>query len=177
MWNMVTVGEVLDELDRGSAEILLALDRHGRLPTTELRERTGLSNNQVRYRREKMLDVGLIDVSTGESDSERTPPKVHALTARGEALIENGFLDEFPSVAEPGDFDDLRSTTVALRDEVWTLRSRVEDLEGELDDHRDNMERRIGGVTAIDEKLEAIMNRLDQIEERQDELEKKRGFL
>lgn len=174
---MVTqVGDVLDELDRGSAEMLLALDRHGRLPTTELRERTGLSNNQVRYRREKMVDVGLINVSTGESDGQRTPPKVHSLSTRGQSMIDNGLLEEFPSLAEPGDFDELRSTTVALRDEVWTLRSRVKELEGELDDHRDNLERRVGGVTAIDEKLRAIVERLEEMEERQEELEN-RGWL
>lgn len=157
-----------EDLDRGSVEMLLAIERRDEpLTTTDLREVTGLTNDQVRYRRRKLEKKNLIKTETQERNGGRNPPKVHKLEKRGEVLVNKGIGDEFPSLAEPGDFDELRSAVVAFRDELRTLSARVDDLEDNLESHRENMERRVGGVTGVDEELQDIKERLDDIEEDQ----------
>ncbi|GGC49940.1 hypothetical protein [Haloferax sulfurifontis] len=54
--------DIRGQVDPKSAEILLAIQELGEASTNEIRQRTGLNPSEVQYRRNKLNDLGLVDL-------------------------------------------------------------------------------------------------------------------
>ena len=55
------------QVDPKSAEILLAIQYFGEATTNEIRQRTGLNPSETQYRRNKLKELGLIELRTTET--------------------------------------------------------------------------------------------------------------
>ena len=110
-------------LDWKSQAILVALDdAGGSATTTEVRNLTGLDNNDIiRYRfSEKLEKQGLIETTRGDTDGTRLAPTVATLTEQGQERATR--------------LDKERETTMDLSDEVEQLRADVTSLQTQFEE-------------------------------------------
>lgn len=143
-----TSGSVsLEEIPRNSArwkaekvlETLLELG--GESDTTELREHTGLSSDEVKYQYRILGDdlersLGLVETWMPEEwdGSMPIPPKRVGLTSEGRAELDAGLLDTAPDVEHDSDA------------QVEQLKARVNSLESQLDEYKGIVENLLGVV-------------------------------
>jgi hypothetical protein len=118
-----------------------------------------MTNSQVRYRREKLDELGLINVREPRSRDPPAPPKEHALTDRGESLLRRGLCDRFEP-PEPGSFDELVALVDGLRERMDSLEERLDTVERRSERTRDYV-----GAGAPISNDEPLADRLDELEE------------
>lgn len=83
-------------LDAKSEAFLLAVYEHGgEATTTQILQRTGLTQDERNYRFRKLREMGLIGVTQAEKGTgNRDPPKIAHLTADGEGCVEKDDLSD-----------------------------------------------------------------------------------
>lgn len=103
-------------------------DLDGKAKTTEIRERTGLSSGDTKYRFNKFSDNGIIEKDQEDPDDAKyhNPQNIAILTERGKEFINKGFTG--------GEvFEEERTKTVELTlEEYEELVEDIEQLENKL---------------------------------------------
>ncbi|WP_254861749.1 winged helix DNA-binding protein [Halovivax gelatinilyticus] len=179
---MATLQQVIDDLDPKSIDMLRAISERGNEATTpEIRDRTGLSNGQVAYRREKLREYGFLSVRTGDPDGSRTPPKVHSFTTSARSHIEAGLFERYdPPVTS--DVEQLSTQTNHLRDRIDDLERVVDDLGEQIEQVNRDLAYQLGEpaeireatdgetiattVSAIRSDVAELRDELDELDER-----------
>lgn len=174
----IPLEEAAQELDAKAAEMLGAIEQFGGAATTsEIRSETNHTNSEVRHRRRKLADLGLVEVGTRATANERINPKEHLLTDHAEALLDAGLVEAVGG-PDPGDFEELASLVQELQASVAEQSRTIDQLES-------NQRRlfkwfgsdfKFRGTDPLDQQLEEIRDTLSDLDER---LEGKRdkGFL
>lgn len=152
-----------NELDFRSVEMLRAIAENGSTATTsEIRDTTGLDNSQVRYRRRKLADVGLLEVSQPQSVGGGTlPPKEHTLTETGTEALSAGLYSRFQA-PDPETFDELVEEVTRLRSYVNTLRDDLDGLEEQFESECDANRRRFKSVNEAFKEMRADLEEVDE---------------
>ncbi|MCU4801353.1 hypothetical protein OB920_13310 [Halobacteria archaeon HArc-gm2] len=88
----IKVGTNLDV--KSEAFLRAVYESGGTAKTTEIRDRTGLSQKERNYRFEKLDQMGYIDTGYANSGTSRRDPKEATLTDDGMAIVEEGISPE-----------------------------------------------------------------------------------
>ena len=124
-------------VDPQSRDVLHAIERNdGTANTTEIRRETGLSNSSVRYRYDKLEDLGLIETSY---DPNATPagvaPLITAkLTETARQAIQEGLTVESANERADVEPSDNYELIRKLEQEVAQLRHLTNLLDNTKDD-------------------------------------------
>lgn len=158
--------QLADVLDWRAVEMLKLLNRDGGwVSTSVVREETGMSNGQVRYRREKLKEYDLIETEQGHARGDAHPPTRHRLTKRGRKALQDHDLAGFFSLAsEPGTVDELLSRIGEIERGQAELQKEIRSVRGEIGDVRADLEERVGGVYGVGEQLDDLDDRLEELE-------------
>ena len=171
-----------NELDFRAVEMLRAIAENGSAATTsEIRDATGMDNSQVRYRRRKLTDLGLITVSQpAAADSNGVPPKEHELTDTANKALSAGLYSRMPA-PEPGNFEEMVEELTRLRTAVDQLRGRVDEIEhtvsevkGDYQQLRDDYQDRIDGAENVGRRLNRLERHTENVKESVQELDEKK---
>jgi DNA-binding MarR family transcriptional regulator len=142
--------EALDgQGDLKRLSVLVALERHGEMTTSGVRDVTTLSANDMSYHVGKLEERELVTVRRHEESDERSNrPNVLVLSQRGRKALEH---EEF---GVPADLWDV-SRVDHLQGEVQELRASVDELETELDRVESN-------TRVLKEELASLDGRLEE---------------
>ena len=119
-------------IDPDSRDIIRAIEGHdGGASTTEIRRETGLDNSSVRYRFQKLEELGLIET---ERDPTATPEGVAPITIAklpgdGREEIQKGLIVESKRQRATIEPVDNAESIKELEDELEQLRDRVDLLQ------------------------------------------------
>lgn len=174
---------LVNELDFRAVEMLRTIAENGGSATTpEIRERTGLDNSQVRYRRQKLAELDLLTVSEGppSASAHGSPPSNHELTDAANKALSAGLYSQMPA-PEPGNFEELVEELTRLRTHIDRLHGRVDDIEHTVSevrsDHealRDEYEERIDGAENIGRRLNWLERHTENVKESIQDLDDKK---
>jgi DNA-binding Lrp family transcriptional regulator len=118
------------QLDDKSKKFLRAVEYYGGEATTsDIRQRTGLTQTEVNYRFDKLEGLELIDITRADvGHGKRDPPKVAHLTGKARREIERGLFGDAESEdggESAGNVEVSEEEFHAMREELDELRSRV----------------------------------------------------
>lgn len=162
-------------------------ERGGETNTSEIKKETGLQNQSIHYRYEKLSDYGLI--STRKADSSgggRLPPTIVMLTERGEEGIRKGLIgDIFDDEGERDEessvelsyeqFEEFEREIRRLENRVNALQSSVDDVvstEGEMNEDVDmrvvkaRFDELSQDVDTLEDEVSGIREDLDNVREK-----------
>lgn len=160
--------EAKAEIGERTKEFLALLEDSTRwIPTPELRRELGMSSHQVRYRRDKLQNLGLILVDDGTTDTDRTPPKVHRLSEKGAEFVDSGLLER-EELPRPGTFNEVANRLQTLEGRYDELEERFTGLEEELQETKGTVQEL---TAAVGERQTDVDDDLGDLEERVDKLQ------
>lgn len=160
------VDALSSELDWPAIQILRRLDgADAPVTTTEIREATGLGNQRVKYRRERLHELGLINVGDAEEcpDHYPHPPKVHELTTKGRKAIAEGLVAAAPAPV-PKDFDDLSALAQTLHKNLRAMEHDIDRLDDSIEDRRMEMQGNRDAIKQVAERVEELVERVGDLE-------------
>lgn len=162
-------------------------ERGGETNTSEIKKETGLQNQSIHYRYEKLSDYGLILTQKEEaSGSGRIPPTIAKLTERGEEGIRKGLIGDVFDEDGEGDgegsvelsyeqFEEFEREIRRLENRVNALQSSVDDVsstEGELNEDVDmrvvkaRFDELSKDVDMLEDEVSGIREDLDNIRDK-----------
>jgi Mn-dependent DtxR family transcriptional regulator len=157
-------------VDKKAILFLKAIKEYGgSATTTQIRNFTGLSRNDVTYRFQKLKDEGLISIKkNGKTKGNRKPAKRATLTGKARREIEKGLLNtDFPdpivsdtsNFASATDVDQLSQKVDKIETKINTTLHSAESVSS--DSHSEEFN------TDIEPVLSSIRSRLDELETNQ----------
>lgn len=161
------VDELASELSHPDVEVLRSIVEAGDstgATTPDIRDATGLTNDQLRHRRDKLEEMGLIITQTVPAPTKyQIQPLHHRLTARAKTALSHGLY----SKVEPPDPESLEEAIQqlnTLRSHVETLRSELKATKQELSEYKQGDKRRTSSIRDRLDELEAAVDELNSNE-------------
>lgn len=136
--------------DEKSRMFLKALEEYGSLSTSELREKTGLSQDELTYQFTKLDSCDLIEIEKDKDLTAEGLPamKVAELTSRGDELVSKGLTgdvvleEDYEKSLEElrEEFDNFMTEWESFQDWANDVEDRLEKIEEEVEREEDNFD-------------------------------------
>lgn len=137
----------VSDFTAGDRDFLKAVaNTDGSADTTTLRETSGLERKQVHYRYDKLEEIGVIDVQRVGVGHDGSTSNTAELSEYGRRLVDAGLC---------GEIDDPNRNLESLKQQVDSLKGRVEHLERSRRRRRNHR----------DDRLDELAERIDRLEE------------
>lgn len=166
-------------IKRKDVEFLNAVQSHnGTATTTEIREQTGWTRNQVNHRFGRLDDAELITVGRAEETTHGgNPPKIAQMTTEGEEAVDEATEQDIVDYeARPREVvDDVREVLEELQRQKGELQQQVDDVEQQFEEVPSRTDSLDSELQYIDEWMTVAERKFRKMERQLDDLQEQIG--
>lgn len=137
---MIQLGRSPESRTKSRAFLQAVFDADGRASTSQIREATGLSRGEIKYRYDLLEEIDLISIEYDEMfrrDPQEAAQKIAILTELAHTEIDKGLLQggQYQPSSDPTVEDlaqDIAETQEYISENLYPLISEIESLRGRV---------------------------------------------